>query len=79
MKERLRVKVAMDTKEPSFEELLNKLENVAAKLDAGGLALEESLALFEEGMKLSKKCNELLDSAELKIQKLQDLFEEKDD
>jgi len=69
----------MDTKEPSFEELLNKLENIATKLDAGGLALEESLALFEEGMKLSKKCNELLDSAELKIQKLQDSFEEKDD
>jgi len=69
----------MDTKEPSFEELLNKLESVAAKLDAGGLALEESWALFEEGMKLSKKCNELLDSAELKIRKLQDAFEEKND
>ena len=70
--------MAMDTKEPSFEELLNKLESIAAKLDAGGLALEESLALFEDGMKLSKKCNEMLDSAELRIQKLNDLFEEKE-
>ena len=68
----------MDTKEPSFEELLNKLESIAAKLDAGGLALEESLALFEDGMKMIKKCNEMLDSAELRIQKLNDLFEEKE-
>ena len=68
----------MDTREPSFEELLEKLESVAAKLDAGGLALEESLALFEEGTNLSKKCNELLDSAELKIRKLKDSFEEKE-
>ena len=70
--------MAMDTKEPSFEELLEKLESVAAKLDAGGLALEESLSFFEEGMKLSKKCSELLDSAELKIQNLQDTFEDKE-
>ncbi|MFC1906089.1 exodeoxyribonuclease VII small subunit [Chloroflexota bacterium] len=68
----------MDTKDPSFEELLNRLEDVASKLAAGGLSLNESLALFEEGMQLSKKCNELLDSAELKIQKLKDSFEVKE-
>ncbi|MFC1998441.1 exodeoxyribonuclease VII small subunit [Chloroflexota bacterium] len=68
----------MDTKGPSFEELLNKLEDIAGKLDAGGLSLNESLTLFEEGMQLSKKCSELLDSAELKIQKLKDSFEEKE-
>ena len=68
----------MDTKDPSFEELLNKLEDIAGKLDAGGLSLNESLTLFEEGMQLSKKCSELLDSAELKIQKLKDSFEEKE-
>jgi exodeoxyribonuclease VII small subunit len=68
----------MDTKEPSFEELLNKLEDIAGKLDAGGLSLNESLTLFEEGMQLSKKCSGLLDSAELKIQKLKDSFEEKE-
>lgn len=68
----------MDTKEPSFEELLNKLEDIAGKLDAGGLSLNESLTLFEEGMQLSKKCSELLDSAELKIQKLKASFEEKE-
>ena len=65
-----------DTREPSFEELLGKLENIVSKLDAGGLTLEESLSLFEEGMRLSKQCNQLLDSAELKIKKLRDAIEE---
>ena len=67
-----------DTKEPSFEQLLTKLENIVGKLDAGGLTLEESLSLFEEGMRLSKQCNQLLDSAELKIKKLRDAIEEDD-
>ena len=66
----------MDTRDLSFEELLGKLEDIAGKLDAGGLSLDESLSLFEEGIKLSRKCNELLNSAELKIQNLQDTFEE---
>jgi exodeoxyribonuclease VII small subunit len=68
----------MGNKEPSFEELLKQLENIATNLDTGGLPLVESLALFEEGMKLSKKCSELLDLAELKVEKLQDLFEQKE-
>ncbi|MFC1979069.1 exodeoxyribonuclease VII small subunit [Chloroflexota bacterium] len=68
----------MGTRESSFEELLNKLEDVASKLDGGGLTLEESLTLFEEGMKLSKKCNDLLDLAELRIKNLQNTFEEKE-
>jgi exodeoxyribonuclease VII small subunit len=67
-----------DTKEPSFEQLLTKLENIVGKLDAGGLTLEESLSLFEEGMRLSKQCNQLLDSAELKIKKLRDAIEDEE-
>ncbi|MBT3362933.1 MAG: exodeoxyribonuclease VII small subunit [Chloroflexi bacterium] len=66
----------MDTKEPSFEQLLTKLEEVVSKLDAGDLTLEQSLALYEEGMKLSKQCNQLLNAAELKISKLQTAFDE---
>ena len=67
-----------DTREPSFEQLLTKLENIVGKLDAGGLTLEESLSLFEEGMRLSKQCNQLLDSAELKIKKLRDAIEDEE-
>ncbi len=54
----------------SFEQLFRELEETVAKLEAGDLALDESLALFERGMELSKKCGELLDQAELRIKQL---------
>lgn len=54
-------------KEESFEESIEKLENIANDLEKGDLSLEESLAKFEEGMKLSKKCNEIIEKAEKKI------------
>lgn len=54
-------------KEESFEESIEKLENIATDLEKGDLSLEESLAKFEEGMKLSKKCNEIIEKAEKKI------------
>lgn len=54
-------------KEENFEEAIEKLENIASDLEKGDLNLEESLAKFEEGMKLSKKCNEIIEKAEKKI------------
>lgn len=54
----------------SFEEALKRLEEVVARLEAGNLPLEESLALFQEGMDLVKKCEALLDAAEGKIEML---------
>ncbi len=58
------------SKEPSFEELFKELEATVAKLEAGDLSLDESLALFQRGMELSKKCAEMLDRAELRIKEL---------
>ncbi len=58
------------SKEPSFEELFKELESTVAKLEAGDLSLDESLALFQRGMELSKKCAEMLDRAELRIKEL---------
>ncbi len=55
---------------PSFEQLFRELESTVAKLEAGDLPLDESLALFQRGMELSKKCGELLDQAELRIKQL---------
>jgi exodeoxyribonuclease VII small subunit len=46
---------------PSFEELSGELESIVAKLEAGDLSLDESLALFERGTELAKKCTEMLD------------------
>ncbi len=54
----------------SFESLYHELEETIAKLEAGDLSLDESLALFQRGMELAKKCGEMLDSAELRIKQL---------
>ena len=51
----------------NFEELIEKLESITNKLENDKLSLDESVALFEEGMKLSKKCNTKLEEAEKKI------------
>ena len=55
----------------SFEEALSRLEKIVQTLEAGGLRLEEAVALFEQGMGLVKICNERLNAAELKISQLQ--------
>jgi exodeoxyribonuclease VII small subunit len=57
-----------------FEELYKKLEETVDKLEKGGLPLEESIALYEEGMELAKRCQEVLDKAELRITKLRESF-----
>lgn len=54
----------------SFEESLKQLETIVDKLEKGDLPLEESLRLFEEGMKLSAGCKQELDAAEGKVQLL---------
>lgn len=57
----------MGNKELPFEEAMKQLEVVATKLEKGDLNLDESVVTFEEGMKLSKKCSELLENAEKRI------------
>ncbi len=57
-------------KSESFENLFAELESTVAKLEAGDLSLDESLALFQRGMELAKKCGVMLDAAELRIKQL---------
>jgi exodeoxyribonuclease VII small subunit len=52
----------------SFESSLEKLEEIVAKLHEGDQPLDESLMLFEEGIKLARECSERLDQAERKIE-----------
>ena len=53
--------------EKKFEEVMQDLENIASELEKGELDLDQSVAKFEEGMKASKHCTEILDKAEKKI------------
>lgn len=57
-------------KEPSFEEALKGLEAVVERLESGEPPLEESIRLFEEGMRLSETCRKRLDEADRKIELL---------
>ena len=54
-------------KKGSFEETIKELEKIATELENGDLSLEDSVSKFEEGMKLSKECNDLLENAEKRI------------
>ena len=54
----------------SFEEQLTALEGVVERLERGELTLDESVRLFEEGVKLSEACKKQLEAAEGKIQVL---------
>lgn len=54
-------------KENSFEDNMKKLEEIATELEKGDLDLDTSVKKFEEGMKISKECSEILEKAEKKI------------
>ena len=49
----------------SFEDKMKKLEEIALELEKGELNLDDSVSKFEEGMKLSKECNKMLEEAEI--------------
>ena len=57
----------MGKSEENFEELMQKLEEITDKLEKEQLSLDDSVKLFEEGMKISKKCNSKLEDAEKRI------------
>lgn len=54
----------------TFEEAIDSLEKIVEKMDAGELSLDESLASFEEAVKLVKYCNAELEKAEQRVRVL---------
>src|SRR3989442_7386014 len=54
-------------KEDGFEALYSRLEQAVTKLEQGGLTLEASLALYEEGMQIARRCQDAPQQAELRI------------
>jgi exodeoxyribonuclease VII small subunit len=54
----------------SYEEAYQELEGIVSALESGEQPLEATLALFERGQRLAKRCAELLEQADLKVRKL---------
>lgn len=54
--------------EPSFEENLEKLEEILQQLEHGNLPLETALAKFEAGMELIRRCNQQLDAVDQRVE-----------
>jgi len=54
----------------TFEQALARLEEIVSRLESGEEGLDEAIAMFEEGTKLSRLCQEKLSQAQMKIEKL---------
>ena len=62
--------MSADVKTMSFEDALRELEQVVSKLERGEVPLDDSIALYERGAKLKKRCEAKLKEAEEKVAKL---------
>ena len=60
----------MNAKNKTFEENMQRLEQIVRAMERGDVPLEESLKLFQEGTKLVESCGKLLDEAELQVKKI---------
>lgn len=60
----------MSQKNPTFEENMQRLEQIVRAMERGEVPLEESLKLFQEGTELVRACGKLLDEAQLQINKI---------
>lgn len=60
----------MNQKNKTFEENMERLEQIVRAMDRGDVPLEESLKLFREGTQLVESCGRLLDEAELQVKKV---------
>jgi exodeoxyribonuclease VII small subunit len=60
----------LEIKMKDFESNLKQLEEIVGKLEGGDLTLDQSLQLFEEGVKISRHCNGMLEEAERKVEVL---------
>jgi exodeoxyribonuclease VII small subunit len=60
----------MDLEKLKFEDAMEKLEMIVQELEDGGLSLDKSLEMFSDGVKLIKFCNNELNKAEKKIEKV---------
>jgi exodeoxyribonuclease VII small subunit len=59
-----------DVKRLSFERAIEELESIVKRLEEGKVPLEESVAIYERGEALKRRCQELLDQAEARVNKI---------
>lgn len=59
-----------EQKEMTFEQAMERLENIAQQLESGDVPLEEAIELFQEGISLSRLCGQKLEQVERKIEML---------
>lgn len=64
------------SKDQTFENKIKRLEEIVNQLEEGDYGIEETLKLFQEGMKLSKECKKILDDVELRVNKVLGVDEE---
>lgn len=62
--------MAQDEKAASFEQTYDALRRAVEELESGSLPLDAALARYEQAMALVRACNEILDRAELRIQRV---------
>jgi exodeoxyribonuclease VII small subunit len=62
----------MSEQDMTFEQAIESLERIVARLESGDVPLEEAIALFQDGMKLSHLCSDKLEQVERKIEMLVD-------
>ena len=60
----------MNQKNHTFEENMQRLEQIVRAMERGDVALEESLKLFQEGTELVRSCSKLLNDAQLQVKKI---------
>ena len=60
----------MNQENQTFEASMTRLEQIVRAMERGDVPLEESLKLFQEGTELVRKCQKLLDDAQLQIKKI---------
>ena len=60
----------MNEQNKTFEENMQRLEQIVRAMERGDVALEESLKLFQEGTSLVQSCGKLLEDAELQVKKI---------
>ena len=76
MADQLDAQYDIDPEALSFEEAFRRLGEMVDSLESGGLPLAEATGIYQQGMDLVRRCNQLLNEAELKITQLTDNFNE---